>query len=327
MFATLTNIYAFAPAWITLPYFLIGIITIWTFLGPVLYQSYVLKEQDFKQKYNAKWALVTGGSSGIGEQIARRLAKQGINVVIAALDNNLLHETVADLKAKYPDLQFRAVGVDLSSKDFMDKLIDATKDVEINLLFNNAGYITTGFFAHTALEKTIANYNVNSTCTIKITHHYLNLMLQRKQKGLIEFTSSSGGFIPGAMTGIYSATKAFITNFGASLAAETYEHEIDILVVNPSPIASNFFANAGGMAVLQLVKKTAQPPIVIADTIFRCAGRTTVVDQGLYSVIIRIFLKILDWNVFADIMATSVSTTGDYKNLQKKVLEAQQKTQ
>ena len=131
------------------------------------------------------------------------------------------------------------------------------------------GYITTGFFASTPLEKTIANYNVNATCTIKITHHFLNLMIQRKQKGLIEFTSSSGGFIPGAMTGIYSATKAFITvgslrdasrlvhsivnsnmskwqNFGASLAAETLEDGIDILVVNPSPIASNFFANTGG---------------------------------------------------------------------------------
>ncbi|KAJ3025789.1 hypothetical protein HDV00_012495 [Rhizophlyctis rosea] len=322
MLGYVQSLFASLPAWITLPYFLIGLLTIWTFLGPVIYQSYILQEQDFKKKYGAKWALVTGGSSGIGEQIARRLAKQGINVVIAALDNNLLHETVTDLKAKYPQLEFRAVGVDLSSDTYMEKLIEATKDVEINLLFNNAGYITTGFFASTPLEKTLANYNVNATCTIKITHHFLNLMVQRKQPGLIEFTSSSGGFIPGAMTGIYSATKAFITNFGASLAAEVLEDGIDILVVNPSPIASNFFANAGGMAILQVVKKTAQPPVVIADAIFKCAGRTTVVDQGLYSVVIRIFLKMLDWNVFADIMTSSVSTTGDYKNLKKKELAA-----
>jgi NADP-dependent 3-hydroxy acid dehydrogenase YdfG len=54
-----------------------------------------------KKKYDAKWALVTGGSSGLGKALSEKLAQQGLNVVIAALGDDLLKNTTAELKAKY----------------------------------------------------------------------------------------------------------------------------------------------------------------------------------------------------------------------------------
>ena len=71
-------------------------------------------------------------------------------------------------------------------------------------------------------------------------------MVLSSRKGLICFTSSSGGFIPGPMSSIYSSTKAFLTNFGVSIAAELRQDNIDVLVVHPSPIASNFYQNSAG---------------------------------------------------------------------------------
>ena len=80
-----------------------------------------------------------GGSSGIGESIAYRLASQGTNVIIAALDDKLLLTSIEKLRKAYPHLEFRSVGVDFSKDDYMEKLIKVTQDVHISLLFNNAG--------------------------------------------------------------------------------------------------------------------------------------------------------------------------------------------
>lgn len=90
---------------------------------------------------------MTGGSSGLGKALVEKLASQGLNVVIAALGDKLLDETVAEMKAKYPNLEFRAVAVDLgksdhaTGNDYMKTIADATKDIDIQIVFNNAGYI------------------------------------------------------------------------------------------------------------------------------------------------------------------------------------------
>lgn len=84
-------------------------------LGKVMTQPLLnVQDVDMKKKYGASWGLVTGGSSGIGKAIAEKLAKQKINVVIVSLDDDLLKNTTTELKERFPDVEFRAIGVDLS---------------------------------------------------------------------------------------------------------------------------------------------------------------------------------------------------------------------
>ena len=76
----------------------------------------------------------------------------------------------------------------------MTPIISGTAGIPINLLFNNAGFITAGLFVDVPVARHLANYECNATCTIPITHHFANLMLARAEKGLIAFTSSSAGY-------------------------------------------------------------------------------------------------------------------------------------
>ena len=113
---------------------------------------------DLKKRYNASWSLVTGGGSGIGKALAFKLARQGLNVVIVSLDDDILKATMKQLKETFPKLEFRSVGVSFSpGVDYLKKIQEATKDIEIQIIFNNAGFLVTGFFDQAPLGKLLAN--------------------------------------------------------------------------------------------------------------------------------------------------------------------------
>ena len=91
------------------------------------------------------WALVTGASSGIGKELSRQLAANGLNVVIAARRIDLLKELGDGIEREF-SVQSRAVQVDLSEDDSIDKIKDATRDLDIGLIVSNAGAVKAGEF-------------------------------------------------------------------------------------------------------------------------------------------------------------------------------------
>ncbi|ORX61344.1 NAD(P)-binding protein [Hesseltinella vesiculosa] len=301
---------------ITTIFIWIGVLAVVPYLALVAYGAFYCKEQNLKDKYQAKWALVTGGSSGIGAAIVKKLASQGLNVVVVALDDQLLASFKESIVQEFPQQSFRFVGCDLSDAQYgyMGKIKEQTDDIDVQIVCNNAGFITTGAFADVKLERQMANYNTNVTACLTISHHFLNRLLDNHLKGLVTFTSSSAGFIPNPMSSLYASTKIFLTTFAASLAAEYFEDGIDVLVVHPSPINSNFYSNAGKMSALTSAQKISSSPSIIADTICRDAGKVVVADQGFITVIMKIITtKLLDWNVFTEIMKHCLRFTGDYK--------------
>jgi len=294
-------------------------ISLLTFIVPLILQALPF-QQDLKRKYKAKWAVVTGGSSGIGRALSEKLASQGINVVIVALKDQLLDELHSKLQAQYPQLEFRAVGVDLSgsSGDYMQAIAQATEDIDVSLLFNNAGYITIGLFAHTPLEQQLKNYEVNATSAVKITHHFVRRMIDKKLVGAVSFTSSPAGLMPCPFSVVYGSTKAFLTEFATSLAGEVKSNGIDVFVLHPSPVNTNFYSGetAHKSSALNFFKKTANSPDAIADTIFRSIGYWSVVrDQGYFSVGLRLLLKVIDINFLTLIITLNAHRMGEYKNL------------
>lgn len=94
---------------------------------------------------------------GIGKSIADKLAFQGLNVVMVALGDAVLDSAVAELKKKHPRVAFRKVGCDLGAPGggkYMDAIAKQTRDVDVQLVFCNAGYILPGFF-HTRTQEQV----------------------------------------------------------------------------------------------------------------------------------------------------------------------------
>jgi len=92
-------------------------------LSPLLYLALntvlpaLLGTQDLRKKYGAKWALVTGSSSGIGKELARRLLAQGLSVVLVARKEAVFDATAAELQSSFPGLSVLKVEADLSDGD------------------------------------------------------------------------------------------------------------------------------------------------------------------------------------------------------------------
>lgn len=193
---------------------------------------------DLKKRYDAKWALVTGSGTGIGKAIAFKLASQGLNVVLVSLDDDFLKTTMKEIKGEYPDLEFRSVGVTFSPGiPYLDKIKEATKDIDVTVVFNNAGFITLGFMDQAPLGKLLANVECNATANVSITHHFVQTMVKKKQKGCIVYTSSVAGFIPTPFAAMYASTKAFVSQMAACLHIEVQSLGIDVCAVHPSPVA------------------------------------------------------------------------------------------
>ena len=217
---------------------------------------------NLKKRYNATWALVTGGGSGIGKALCFKLASQGLNVVVCSIDDSDLKDTTKELRASYPELEFREVGISFSpGVDYMSKIKSTTKDITVQCVFNNAGFIVTGFFEQAPLGKHMANLECNAVATVPITHHFVSLMAKDNLKGCVVFTSSVAGFIPTPFAAMYASTKAFVSQFACCVHIEVKSLGIDVCAVHPSPVASNFYDKVDHkIELMEAAQKSAVPP-------------------------------------------------------------------
>jgi short-subunit dehydrogenase len=294
---------------------LLGVLAIF-FLPYVLHHlivAYLCSPRDLKKAYNAQWALVTGSSSGIGKAIAARLAQQGLNVVLAAYPDKLLDACQQELQSKYSRVQIRKVPVDLSKPGFLDSLDAATKDITVQVVFCNAGYMVTGFFEDRTLQEHLANIHVNATSAVVITHHYLKKMTSKSLRGCFVYTSSAAAAIPSPFSTLYAATKSFLSSFGAGLAAETRHLGIDVLVFHPSPVNTRFYDKAHSLDILNFFKKQAVSADSVVDPVLASIGRTVWRDIGPTAVGFRLLMRVFDYNFFAYMTAIFSFAMPDFK--------------
>ncbi len=185
-----------------------------------------------------KWAIVTGASSGIGEEFARKLSSEGFNLIIIARRKERLDNLAQELMSLYK-VKIIPVKLDLTDDNFMNKLSEITNDKEIGILVNNAGIGSTGEFVNVEAEHEIKMVKLNCLAPTILTHHFVKGMKERR-KGAIVFLGSVTAFQPTPMMAAYSATKVFNLFLGNSLWWELKKYNIDVLSLNPGGTETEF---------------------------------------------------------------------------------------
>ena len=178
------------------------------------------------EKYGP-WALIVGGSEGIGEGYARKLAAQGFKLVLTARKLGPLNTLADELRAQGTDV--RTLSVDLSKPDALAQTRTATDDLEIGLLIYNAGANNVrGDFVDLDPEVYRAVIAVTVIGQTEFAHHYGALMCQRGRGGII-LSGSLAGYMGAPSLAPYCAAKAFSRVFSEALWIECEKRGVDVL--------------------------------------------------------------------------------------------------
>jgi len=199
-------------------------------------------------------------------------------------------------------------------------LIDEqTSDIEVSLVFNNAGYMVMDGFAHMDASAKLGNLECNATSVVRITDHFYRKMLKKNIRGAFFFTASCVAFTPTPFATIYSATKAFVSLFASSLSLEAAEHGIDVLAVHPGLVRTAFYDTVPKLFVFRLLNLVGQSPDQIARVFFADIGRTISRDTGGFAYLSHLAEKIVGANFLIPLMRAVAHRMPDLVRFRKYV--------
>ena len=184
-------------------------------------------------------ALVTGASSGIGEQFARQLAARGHDLVLVARRADRLERLASELptEAKVVACDLTTDGVSLGGRA-------QELGVQVDLLVNNAGFGTSGPFLGHDPARDAEQVRLNCEAVVTLCHAFLPGMVERRRGGVIN-VASSAGFQPIPYESVYAASKAFAISFTDALHTELRGTGVRAMSVNPGPVPTEWQQVAG----------------------------------------------------------------------------------
>ncbi len=219
-------------------------------------------------------ALVTGASSGLGEEFARLFAADGIDLVLVARRRDRLEALAAELSAG-GKISVHVVTADLSVPEEVERVVREVQalPVEIEFLINNAGLGNVGVFASSPLEKQLVMVDVNVRALVRLTHAFLPGMISRKRGRVLDI-GSTAGLQPGPFGAVYYATKAFVNSFTEALSHELKGTGVTATVSLPGATATEF-ASVAGSGTTRLFRSGVMSSAEVARDAYRAMQRGT----------------------------------------------------
>lgn len=187
-------------------------------------------------------ALITGASSGLGEEFARQLSVMGYDIIAVARRNDRLMALSSELPTKVT-----AIVCDLSVESECLALFEKTKNEDIDIVINNAGFGLLGEFSQSELSRELEMINVNCRAPHILTKLYLDKFLS-ENKGYILNICSIGGYMPGPLISAYYSTKAYLLSLTKAVGEEVRRSGKNVYIgcVCPGPINTEFTKIAKG---------------------------------------------------------------------------------
>ncbi len=242
-----------------------------------------------KEKFGSL-ALVTGASAGIGKAFARALAAEGIDLILVARRMDDLERLKTELESAW-GVSVQPVAADLSKEDFLSIIQTSIGNRVPDILINNAGYGTSGYFHEIDGDTETAMIKVNCIAPVALTRHFLPNML-KQNKGALIFLSSIAANQPSPLGITYSATKVFDLFLGEGLHKELEGTGVAVLTVQPGATSTEFQKVADYNAI-----KGSRSAEDVVQTALRALGRKRTVVDGLNNRFMTLLARILPRSV------------------------------
>ncbi len=228
-------------------------------------------------------ALVTGASSGIGEQFARQLAAQGHDLLLVARREGRLASLRTELIAAHPERRIDVLATDLSVAGSGEAVaaFAAERGIVVDVLVNNAGVGSHDSFVHEDPAALARQIQLNCATPVDLTARFLPAMLAAEDgagRGAVVNVASTAAFQPVPSMAVYGATKAFVLSFTEALWAETRTSGVRVLALCPGATETAFFTTTGAEF---LTRGRQSPQVVVATALGALAGSRAVVVPGL----------------------------------------------
>ncbi len=190
-------------------------------------------------------ALITGASSGLGEEFAYQLAPIAKTLVLIARRTYRLEALKTKLLAQHPACSIVIYSADLAQEAERERLVQWLQDqhLSINFLVNNAGLGDHGEFSTAQWSRVRAILDINIEALTHLTYLLLPSMLRTKRAAVLN-VSSVAGFFPLPNMAVYAATKAYVTSLSEALAMELRPQGIIVTALCPGPVPTGFFEAA-----------------------------------------------------------------------------------
>ena len=230
-----------------------------------------------KAPYEGRTALVTGGSGGIGFELARLFARDGARLVLVAARKEKLEAAASEIakeSGRRPFILAKDLGLPESPGEIFEEL--SREGVRVDALANNAGFGLYGKFSSHDLGKTLKMVDVNVKAPVALTRLFLPGMLQRGY-GRILNVSSTAAFQAIPVESVYAASKSFLLLFSEAIAEELAGTGIRVTCLCPGPTRTGFFN--GEMLPSKTVTRNMMDSREVARIGYEalCRGRAVVV--------------------------------------------------
>lgn len=224
------------------------------------------------------WVLITGASSGFGEEFARQYAEKGHALVLVARRLDRLQALAEALRQQH-GTQVVVEQVDLSDLAAVARLHERLRaqKIEIDVLINNAGHGLQGSFADTPLDAALAMVQLDIASLTAVTHVFARDMRARR-RGKILLVASMLAYQGVENFAVYSATKAYVLRLGEALHRELKPDGVTVTALCPG-MSDTGFAKAAQQKITPILKLLMMKPAPVVAAGMRAlrAGRMSVV--------------------------------------------------
>jgi short-subunit dehydrogenase len=211
-----------------------------------------------------KYALITGGTSGIGYELARLFAKDNCNLILVARNENNLKQAAAEIQ-EGSEVIIHTIAADLFNPGAAKEVYDKVKSlgVTVEYLVNDAGQGEWGRFFKTDLNREIDLVQLNIISLMSLTKYYLQEMMERNSGRILQLASSLAK-APTPYMAVYAASKAFVLSFSEALVKELEDSEVTVTALLPGATDTDFFHKAKAESTVTYKETTLYDPAEVA---------------------------------------------------------------